>query len=438
MGRMRAELLTIGSELLGGVTVNTNAAYLSRRLAQLGCVCQRHIVVPDTREAVVTAATEALGRADLVIATGGLGPTFDDITMEALAQATGRPLRHSARAAATVRRFYTARHRRLHRAALRQARLPAGGLALRNPVGTAPGLWLALRSPSRVPRQRRPERAKRVEGPLPHILVALPGVPREMRAIFERSVAPRIRRMRRAPVASLTLRTMGLLELEIQRRLKRMRIPPGTDVGLYPDLQAVDVRLTAADSRGGAARRGLNAFAAQLGRALGRHVYGRDDETLEDVIGHLLLRHRRTLAVAESCTGGLITDRLTNVPGSSRYFLGAVVAYHNDLKQRGLGVPATLLRRAGAVSAPIARAMARGIRRMTGASVGLAVTGIAGPSGGSARKPVGLVFVAIADAHGSGVQRFRLHGDRASIKAQAAQVALDMLRRSLLDAHWPP
>jgi nicotinamide-nucleotide amidase len=429
---METELLTIGSELTSGATVNTNAAELAQRLASLGIRVQRCVSVGDERADVIEALREALRRCELLITTGGLGPTFDDCTMEAIAEATRRPLVYHPPVAAAIRRFYTAHRRRLKQAALRQAWLPQGGGALPNPLGTAPGLWLSLRSHTdRGSRLQAPGNTLHLE--VPNILIALPGVPAEMRAILVGSVLPRLRRL--APhraVETLTLRTAGIVELEIEAMLKQLRIPEGVEIGLYPHLRMVDVRLTASAASRAAARRALRLVEQPLRRALDRHLYGTNEQTLEAVIGTLLLQRRRTLGVAESCTGGLVCDRLTNVPGSSRYLRGGVVAYHNDLKRHPLGVPNETLARDGAVSAQVARGMAQGIRQVAGADLGLALTGIAGPTGATATKPVGLVYLALADGTRTRTMRCRFLGDRVSIKLQAAQTALDWLRRVLL------
>lgn len=410
---MQAEVVAVGTELTSGHTVNTNAAYLARRLQYVGIPVLRHTAVPDERTAVIQTLREALTRADLVLVTGGLGPTFDDLTMEAIAAATGRRLVFVESAARRVRLFYRTFHRRLNMLALRQAFLPEGGLALPNPVGTAPGLWLAL------------------DGP---IVVALPGVPQEMRAIVEQSVLPRLaRRTPRRALLSRTLRTAGLVELQIQAILARLAIPETIQVGLYPHLMTVDVRVTATGPSRSRARQALAGLERRLRRRLGEHVYGVDEETLETVVGRLLLRRRWTVAIAESCTGGLVSDRITNVPGSSRYLLQSVIAYHNQAKERLLGVRPELLRRHGAVSGPAAKAMAQGVRHVVQADLGLAITGIAGPSGGSRTKPVGLVYLALADRTGTAVKRCQFHGDRLAIKHQAAQTALDWLRRRLLE-----
>ena len=412
MAPMEAELLTVGTELISGATVNTNAAYLARQLAALGIPCRRQAAVGDTPDTIAGAIQDALRYADLLLITGGLGPTFDDLTREALPQAVNRPLRMQPAVAATIRRFYVRHHRTLQSAALRQASLPEGGGALPNPIGTAPGVWLEL----------------------PHqVIVALPGVPGEMRAIMEQHVVPRLKNIPGRPaVSSRTLRTAGIVELQIEEILRTLSIPKTVQLGLYPHLRMVDVRMTATASTEREAVRAVSRVEAQLRRRLGRAVYGSDGETLEGTAGAWLVRRHLTLAVAESCTGGLLTDQLTNVSGSSRYLRGALVAYHNDLKRGCLNVPAPTLARFGAVSAPVARAMAEGIRRLAGADVGLSVTGIAGPTGATKRKPMGLVYLGLADRRGTRTLRCQFFGDRTAIKLQAAQTALNWLRLSLI------
>ena len=437
MLHVNAELLTIGSELTSGVTVNTNAAYLARRLAEVGVSCRRQVAVSDERAALKQALLEALGRCDLLMTTGGLGPTFDDITMDVIAEAVGRPLELSPSVAAAIRRFYFLHHRRLHLRALRQAYVPRGGRPLPNPLGSAPGLWLALPggAPQAKPVVRSPEQAAGSLGgeSKDQTLIALPGVPAEMRAIMEAHVLPRLKRLNRSRVIeSRVLKTIGLVELSIEARLRRMRIPPTVEVGLYPNLRMVDIRLTATGLSRHGARGALLRLERQLQPALGAHVDGPDGEMLEGVVGELLSAHHLTVAVAESCTGGLLCDRLTSISGSSRYVRGGVIAYHNDLKTAPLGVPAALLARVGAVSAPIAGRMAEGVRRLAHAKIGLSVTGIAGPTGGSRTKPVGLVYFGLADERGTLTQRAQFIGDRAAIKHQAAQTAIDWLRRHLL------
>lgn len=413
---MRAELLTIGSELTLGVTVNINAAFLGRRLAEAGIACDWQSTVSDERALLLKVMKEALSRCDLLIMTGGLGPTFDDVTVEVLAEAVGRPLQLVPAAAATIRRFYAQRHRRLQKAALRQAQLPQGAVALPNPIGTAPGVWLQTGH---------------------RLVVALPGVPSEMRAIMDNSVMPRLKKLQQSRIIfGRTLRTIGLVELEIQALLDKLVMPAHIQAGLYPSSRMVDIRLTTQAASKKQAEALLRPVEIRLRRKLGQALYGYDATTLEESIGALLLKRRLTVAIAESCTGGLVMDRLTNTPGSSAYLRGGVVAYHNDLKKRLLGVKPELLLRYGAVSAQTARAMAAGIRHETGASIGISVTGIAGPAGATSAKPVGLVYIGLSDKRKTHTpSRHLFFGDRQSIKTQAAQTALNTLRHYLLNAN---
>jgi nicotinamide-nucleotide amidase len=437
---MQVELLTIGSEITRGATVNTNAAYVARRLGTLGLVCRRQVAVPDEPVALRAALREALERADIVLTTGGLGPTFDDVTAAAIADTAGRPLVSSPAAAAHVRRFYKSRHRRLQRAALRQAQVPQGTVLLPNALGTAPGLWLRTERPhGRSLWDPEPGRLQQglVRDVGTCLIIALPGVPAEMRWMLDHAVLPRLRRLARGPAAaSTTLRTVGILELRIEQRLKRLHLPANLEIGLYPHLQTVDVQLTATAPTPAQAARQVSQAARVLRRALGSFVYGTGEETLAEAVGSLCLKRRATVALAESCTGGLVAKRLTDVAGSSRYVRGGIVAYHNDLKRQLLGVPAGLLSRHGAVSPEVAKAMAEGVRRLAGATVGLSVTGIAGPSGGSAKKPVGLVYLGLTDRRGTHALMRRFHGNRAGIRAQAVHIALDLLRRRL--SRLPP
>lgn len=405
---MRAEVLSIGSELTQGATVNTNAAYLSRKLADAGIACARHTAISDDRIQLVETIRESLRRSSIVIMTGGLGPTFDDVTAAALAKALHQKLVFNPKAAVAIRRFYSLRHQALQQAALRQALIPKGADALPNPVGTAPGIWI---------RKNR------------NVLVALPGVPAEMRAIFENSVLRRLKQLSgKSAIVSRTIRTIGLVELQIQEMLRQVPIPSSIEAGLYPNSRMVDIRLTAKAASKTKANSLLKPVVAALQKKLGRAVYGLDAEPFEAALGKLLIKNRLTVAVAESCTAGMALDRLTQLSGSSAYVRGGVVAYHNDLKKKPLGVRASTLSKHGAVSAAAACEMAFGVRKLARASIGISITGIAGPTGASRDKPVGLVFIGLSRGNQTLTQRHQFVGDRLSIKTQAAQTALNWLR----------
>ncbi len=411
---MNAELIAIGTELLLGHTINTNAVYLSRRLAGVGIPCFHHTVVGDNPERLLEVLRIARRRASLLILTGGLGPTVDDVTVATVARFLHGPLVHHPAIARTIRQRFTRRHLRMPAGNLRQAWLPHGARPLPNALGTAPGFI-------------------RQDGD--GWIVAFPGVPAEMEAMVERSFMPwlRARGLGRGVVRSRTLKIAGQPESAIDARVRPwLRLPPPVTVGIYAQPGEVHLRIMASAPTERAAQQAIARVERALRARLGFDCFGADEETLESVAGALCVRRRLTLAVAESCTGGLVTDRLTNIPGSSAYVRAGIMAYSNDVKERVLGVSHALVQRHGAVSAPVARALARGAQRITASDIGVSLTGIAGPTGGTRAKPVGLVFIGLAYGARTIVRRGHFLGTRRSIKRQASQAALDLLRRHLL------
>lgn len=420
---MIVELINTGSELLLGRVLNTNQQWLCRQLAELGCVVSRQVAVPDTGPDIQGAVRESLGRADLVITTGGLGPTSDDLTRDLIARLLGRSLREDPQVLAAIQAYFASRQRAMPESNRLQAMVPEGARVLHNAFGTAPGLALEIKP--------NPYRA----GGEGSWLVMLPGPPRELRPMFTNQVVPLLRTLLppEARFACHTLRTTGLGESWVQERiapaLTRL-VASGLDLGYCARPGQVDVRLSARGPQG----ESLVAEAEKVVRELlGGSCYGTEDEELEQVIIRLLTARQATLAVAESCTGGCIAHRLTNVPGASAVFLAGLVTYSNAAKQQFLGVPAQTLAAHGAVSEPVARAMAEGARRATGAQYGIAVTGIAGPSGGTPDKPVGTVFIAVASPRETTVERQCNATDRETFKQVTAQQAMDLLRRTLRD-----
>lgn len=410
---MKLDLVTVGTELVLGLTVDTNAAELGRALAAAGAEVVRHVSVPDRADAIRAAVAEGLERTGFVIVTGGLGPTRDDITKREVAALLDRRLTLDA----TVLSSLEARFRRLGRAmpALNrtQAEVPEGATVLPNPRGTAPGLWVEDRG---------------------RVVVMLPGVPAEMRGLLMDEVLPRLRGRETSPtvVRSRSVRTTGVPESALAERLTGMeeRVAPLT-LAYLPSVAGVDLRLTAWAMRAEEAEARLNEAAGALRSAAGPDWYGDDDADLAAVVLDRLRGQRARLAVAESCTGGLLADRLTAVPGASDVFAGGVVAYDNRIKTALLDVPAEILATDGAVSDAAVRAMAAGARRRLAAGAAMAVTGIAGPSGGSAEKPVGTVWLAASCGERSRSLKRFFPGDRGEIRARAAQAALDLLRRLL-------
>ena len=412
---MHLELLTIGTELLLGFTVDTNSAELGRALAAAGIQVVRRTSVGDDPASIRSGVTEALRRSGSVICTGGLGPTADDVTKKVVADLFRMPLEfHDSLWQGLVERF--ARFGRAPAEKNRsQAEVPRGATVLPNRWGTAPGLWL--------------------EGE-PGLAILLPGVPSEMRGLLHHEVLPRLAgRADGAVIRSRSVRTTGVPESTLAERVAGIEeIVAPLSVAYLPGTVGVDLRLTAwnlapdeADARLAAGIREITSRAAEW-------IYGEGDVDLAEVVLELARQRGWKVATAESCTGGGVGARLTDIPGSSDVFLGGVIAYDNTVKEALLDVPHDLLTQHGAVSEPVAAAMVRAVTRRLGAQAGIAVTGVAGPGGGTAEKPVGLVYIAVAAGDSVSVFRSVFAGDRGEIRSRAAQGALNRLRLEMLKA----
>jgi len=413
-----AAILATGDEIVGGRTVDTNSSWLADRLAALGIDVVAFLAVSDDVDRIAWAWRSAADRADLVISTGGLGPTSDDLTSETLAQVAGAPLALDEEQAAVIREFFRARGREMSPNNLRQAMIPAGAAVIPNPVGTAPGYRLEI---------------SRSGGGVAWGMV-FPGVPREMKPMFDATALPWIagRVDPGRVVVSRTFSTFGLPESVLDERLRGVVPAERGRLAFRASFPKISVRVSAAGSPDRATAE-VDALAADVRTRIAEVVYADGDASMEEVVGTLLKQQGLVMATAESCTGGLIGDRLTDVPGSSVYYTGGIVAYSNDLKQRLLGVDAKTLERFGAVSEETAREMAQGALRAGAADLAVATTGIAGPDGGTPDKPVGTVAIAIARRDGTVDSRLhRFPGGRDWVKTLTSQVALDWIRRSLL------
>lgn len=413
---MQAAILSIGTELTTGQCLDTNSQWLSTRLAGLGAPVNLHVTVADELDQIVRAIRYAERSAELVIITGGLGPTADDLTRQAVASAYELELVESAEALEQIQAMFARWQRPMAESNRSQALIPKGCDLLSNSCGTAPGF-----------RCRRDGRC----------LIALPGVPREMQAMFEEHVAPSLEaNPDRRSVDSIALRCFGISEASLGETIRdlmaRGRNP---SVGTTASGAVLTVRVVAQGRSTNEVRGLLDRDANELRRRLGHAVFGEGDATLQSAVAEQLLRHRTTIATAESCTGGLLAKRLTDVPGSSGYFRRGYVTYDNDAKSELLGVPDELIQRRGAVSEDVARSMANGCWAIAGADYALSLTGIAGPSGGSPpEKPVGLVYIGLADHGGVDVRRV-LFGEwlsREEIRDRAVKSALNLLRLRLL------
>ncbi len=407
---MKLEVVTIGTELLLGQTLDTNAAELGRALAAAGVEVVRHTSVADRPELIRAAVTEALDRTGFVITTGGLGPTRDDMTKREVAALFGKALQLDE----TVLRALEDRFRRLGRAMpavnRTQAEVPAGATVLPNPRGTAPGLWVEDRG---------------------RVVVMLPGVPSEMRGLLAEEVLPRLAaRGTGLVVRSRSVRTTGIAESALAERVGAIEeeIAPLT-LAYLPSTDGVELRVTAWGLPADEADGRLAAAAAQLHERAGEHAYGEDGIDLAAVVLEQLRARKARLVVAESCTGGLLGGRITAVPGASSVFIGGVVAYDDVVKSGTLDVPPELLEQYGAVSEQVVSAMAEGVQRQFAVDAALAITGIAGPTGGTADKPVGTVWLAARMGARARALKRIFPGDRGEIRARSAQAALDLLRR---------
>jgi len=410
---MRIEALCTGDELLTGVTTDTNSTWFQQQLLAHGEQVARTTVVGDVREEILEALRTLSARADVVLVSGGLGPTADDLTAEVAAQAAGVPLVTHPQALQALQARFAARGLTVTENNIKQVMVPRGAEVVLNPAGSAPMFVLRL------------QRA---------LLFFVPGVPREYRALVETAVLPRIDALRaeRGEAGFRTLRllkTVFLAESHLDARVRPLLADhPRVTFGFRTHFPENHLKLMAEGRSPEEARQALDAADAAARPLLGDHLFGIDGETMGQVVGRQLLARQETLTLAESCTGGRIADLLTETPGSSAYFQGSAVCYANDLKVWWVAVGSETLRAHGAVSEPVARDMARGARTAGSSTWGLSVTGIAGPDGGTPEKPVGTVFIGLDGPAGTEVRARRFHGDREQIRSASAYAALDWLR----------
>lgn len=414
-----AETIAIGSELLIGGRSDSNSLHITEALGKLGIEVRFKSIVGDDQSDIENVLKSAVKRAQVIVMTGGLGPTVDDCTREAIARAAGRRLARRKEALDGMTARLAQWGRTPNTGQLRQALIPSGATVLPNPVGSAPGFWLSWKGAT---------------------LISLPGVPREMDAMMKDSVIPllsmqleKAKKTRLRPITRVVFHTWGLPEADVDAKLQGL-VPKGApiDLGLLASPMGVLVSLTTKPHDSVSAQI-LESLADGVRSRLREWLYAEGHEAMEEVVGRLLTDQKLTVATAESCTGGLIGHRLTQVPGSSAYVDRGVICYSNRAKTELLGVPMDLIEKHGAVSAEVAAAMAKGIRERARVSVGLSVTGIAGPGGATPTKPVGLVYVGLDGGSGDSITKeFRFHGDRTIIKQRSSQAALDLLRRWLI------
>jgi nicotinamide-nucleotide amidase len=417
---MKAEIIAVGSELLTPDRIDTNSLFLTEELNKLGIEVLRKTIVGDNRELLAEAFRDALNRVPVVIASGGLGPTEDDLTRETVAELLGRRLQRNEAVVRAIEARFRSFKREMPAVNLRQAMVPEGAEVLENPRGTAPGLWLEDKG---------------------RMVALLPGPPRELKPLFLEQVMPRLQRSASSVrMFHRELRLTGLGESHVEERIRPIYTrykQVNTTILATPGEVQIHLRRWTDDPV--EANAVLDEIVRSFELALGDRIFAHAATPLEEVVAQLLIDHRATISAAESCTGGLLAERLTRIPGSSNYFLGGAVCYSNELKTAWADVPPEMIAAKGAVSSEVATALAEGIRRNVRSTLGVGITGVAGPGGGSEEKPVGTVHVAVAGPTGTKERLVHLPGDREAIRFYASQLGLDMVRMHFLyNGHAQP
>ena len=413
---MNAEIISIGDELLIGQVVNTNQAYIAEQLNTVGISVKRMTTVGDRESEILGSFKEAWKSHDIAVITGGLGPTHDDITRSVVCKFFDTNLVKNEEALENVKRLFGSRGLPVTTLNEQQALVPNGCTVIQNTQGTAPGYLFEKEGKT---------------------MIVMPGVPFEMTAMMENFVLPHFsRKVKGIVVRHRTLKTTGIAESLLAERIGDVGalFSPGSGITLafLPSPLGVRLRISVSSSSAADADRALSDVEAKLRAKAHKYIYGMEKEELEDIVGRLLIERRMTIAVAESCTGGLIMDRLTDVPGSSAYFLHGDVVYSNESKIARVGMPEEILAEHGAVSREVAEALAEGIRKQSGTDIGVSTTGIAGPSGGTDEKPVGLLWIGFSDKQTTFAMKFNFGNNRRRFKERASQAALELVRRKLL------
>ena len=403
-------VICIGNEILLGHINNTNAQYISQYLTNIGIKTSLHVSIPDDHQTISSSIRKSLLDSDIVVLTGGLGPTVDDITLECISMALNKKLIFNKKVAEHIRSHFKKRKLKMPKNNLRQALIPEGAKYILNNIGSAPGLIICV--------------GKKV-------LIALPGVPFEMQDMIEKSVTPYLKKhfLPDLIIKSHVIKITGLAESVVNEKIEDiLKIGGNVQMGIYPHPGEISVKITVTDKSANKVNSTINKIEKNIKSRLGYYIFGYDNEKLEQVIGKLLLKKKKTLSIAESCTGGLLADRITDIPGSTKYFQIGVVAYSNESKNKVLNIPIETIKEHGAVSRQVASLMAKNVRLLGRSDIGIGISGIAGPTGGTKKKPVGLVYISLSTKDKTLCKEFRFLGQRNIIKFKATQAALNLVR----------
>ena len=409
---INAQIICIGNEIMLGHIANTNSQFISNRLAAIGIKTSKHLDIPDNPEVIISSIKKALNESDIVILSGGLGPTVDDLTLECIARALNKKLIFNKKIAGRIKAHFKRRKIRMPANNLRQALLPEYAIPINNNIGTAPGLIIPVKDKA---------------------LIAFPGVPFELYSMLEETALPYLKKIFRPGqvIKSRVIKITGLAESEVNEIIEDiLKISGNVQMGIYPHPEEIQVKITVTEKNEITADSIINKIQKKIVARLKNYIFGYDNEKLEEIVGKTLSRSKKTLAIAESCTGGLLADRITDIPGSSDYFKLGIITYSNESKNKLLDIPMETIKKYGAVSKEVAGLMAKNVRMLAGADYGIGISGILGPGGATSRKPAGLVYIALSTKAKTICKEFCFVGTRNLIKYKSTQAALNMLRLS--------
>ena len=405
-----SQVICIGNEIMLGHIANTNAQFISSKLSGIGIKTSKHLDIPDDSNVIIASIRKSLAESEIVILSGGLGPTVDDLTLECIAKALNKKLNFHKKTAGRIKAHFKRRKIKMPANNMRQALVPEGGMPIENNIGTAPGLIIPVNS---------------------RVLMAFPGVPFELYPMLEKTALPYLKK--KFPlcriIKSRVIKITGLSESKVDEMIEDLlRITGNIQMGIYPHPEEIHVKITVTEKNEKSADKIISKIEKQIKSRLKDYIFGYDNEKFEEVIGRMLRESQKTLAIAESCTGGLLANRITDVPGNSAYFKLGLVTYSNESKNKLLGIPLETIKKYGAVSKEIASLMAKNVRALAKTDYGIGISGIAGPGGATPKKPIGMVYIALADKSKIICKEFRFAGTRNLIKYKSTQSALNMLR----------